>query len=354
MKYFLPILVLLCLITSCKNEDLDDNIERLNFEELIPQTSTLFSLMTQVVTEEGTNGSVICIDFIYSFRLRVYDEAGTLVSENVVTNDGGLFQALNRVEEDQYIGLSFPIQTVLNDGTVFEINDKDELQDAVQECIMGMQIEAINTGTTQLIDCVWVVTPGEDQPAGPYDNAVFDVDGVGTIAFFHRGVEYDGSWIMYFIEDELHLNINFNNEEEIGPDWNFDWKLNIPDTETMELSLEDQLIILKKACDDAEYCTLLEFTSCADEATPDEAEFMLEDYVGCIDIIAAPRDETIDFEFSFYTTISDAELAANAIDTSVPFTNVSNPETLFVRIEDPMTAVFEVTPITLIAEVCED
>ena len=354
MKYFLPILVLLCLTTSCKNEDLDDNIERLNFEELIPQTSTLFSLMTQVVTEEGANGSVICIDFIYSFRLRVYDEAGTLVSEDIVSSDATLFQALNQVEADQYIGLSFPIQTVLNDGTVFEINDKDELQEAVQRCILEFREQIIGSGSSQLVDCVWVVTPGEDQPAGTYDNAVFDVDGAGTIDFFHRGVEYDGSWIMYFIEDELHLNINFNNEEEIGPDWNFDWKLNIPDSETMELSLEDELIILKKACDEAEYCTLLEFTACADEATPDEAEFMLEDFITCIDIIAAPRDETIDFEFSFYTTISDAELGTNAIDTSVPYTNVSNPETLFVRIEDPMTTEFEVTPITLIAEVCED
>ena len=102
MKYFLPILVLLCLTTSCKNEDLDDNIERLNFEELIPQTSTLFSLMTQVVAEEGANGSVICIDFIYSFRLRVYDEAGTLVSEDIVSSDATLFQAFNQVEPDQY------------------------------------------------------------------------------------------------------------------------------------------------------------------------------------------------------------------------------------------------------------
>ena len=36
-----------------------------------------------------------------------------------------------------------------------------------------------------------------------YENAVFDVSNVGEVDFYYRGTEYDGTWIMYFIENEF-------------------------------------------------------------------------------------------------------------------------------------------------------
>ncbi len=78
-----------------------------------------------------------------------------------------------------------------------------------------------------------------------------------------------------------------------------------------------------------------DLTAC-DDASNDETEvFDLESQIPTI----LDGQDPADFTITFHTSLFDAEADQNAIDTSDAYTNVSNPETIYVRVEkanDPL------------------
>lgn len=362
------ILVFFCFI-SCDNEDVDD-VFQVNTQDLIAQDSELFGLLERATSDDTESGlkPITCIKFIYSFTVVVYNENTALERSVVVRSDTEFSELLGSVAEGSYVGVSFPITSELPDGTTFEVQDKDELKIAIDACVLEEQEEVIGQCEGLLQTCVWEVQlPEDNSEFDTYENAVFSVNEDGTVDFFHRGVRHRGTWIVYFIEEELHININLVDDYPEDSyttdfDWNFDWNTAITDSYTMEITTDGgKEYILKQQCEPQDYCTTLRFTECEAMDTPGIAQFLLTDYVACIDIIASPEpvdentsedSEQVEFEFIFYMTQEDADGDLNRLDGTIPFSNSENPQDIYVRIVNPESDTFEIVIITLVAVNC--
>ena len=253
---------------------------------------------------------------------------------------------------------------MLDDGSIFEINSLEELQDVIAACREQWQEAIIGQGNQIVQECVWEVAIPEDVIYSTYIDAVFAAADDGGIIFYHRGVTYNGTWIVYFIEDELHLNINLDNQEEIGLDWNFDWKVDTYNDIMIELSNDnDDAFILNRECEAGNYCTTLTFQECEFEDMRGFSEFDLASYVDCIIVMAAPQPEVdevtgelpppIDWEVSYYVLEADAQLGVNALNTMLPYLNETASQELYVRISNPENQEFVIAVITLEAIFCE-
>jgi len=355
-------LILVFGLYSCNDDEvvLTMQGENENVVDLIAEGSPLFNQM-ETVSDELPFTETVCLKFIYNFTLIEYDPEGMEVNRTVVTNDSAFNSALKEVAEENYINLSFPISATLEDDSVIEIANKEELNEHLGACINQLQEEITGYCNTAAQESAWVVKLPEEVGNDRYLNSVFTETTNGLNTFFYRGDAYSSSWLFYFIEDELHLNIALENQE-IGETWNFDWKVEILDYQTLGtiniLNAENTAYVLNREENPDNYCTTLEFTECELMSEPNAAEFLLEDYIECIDIIAAPLNDdnlsqpNIDFEFTFFTNEGDANTNENSIDTSTPYINTENPEVIFVRIEDPNTSEFVVRDLQLVAEEC--
>ncbi|WP_299680520.1 hypothetical protein [uncultured Dokdonia sp.] len=362
-NFLLSITILFCLV-SCGNEDLDD-LFQITEAELIAEDSELFDLMNRITTDDPSATDVTCINFIYSFTVVIYNEDIELQSSIIVNNDEEFSNVLGSVEDGQFINVSFPITSTLDDGTSLTINDKDELRAAIDACIEEEQEIIIGNASASAVECVWEVQIPDDIAFNTYVDAVFKLSSAGVVEFFYRGDVYDGTWIFYFIEDELHLNINLDDSETdgvVGEDWNFDWKV-LALTNVM-IDIENDAatrFILEKECEAGAYCTTLLFEECEEEDTPGVATFTLEDYIECIIVIAAPQPEIndmgevsdpVEWQITFYDTEIEAETAINPIPADVAI--ITDVRDIYVRIENPDTLEFTTTLLTLQSMECED
>lgn len=369
IKGFLLVCFSLLALSSCNNEDLDD-LFKADVADLIAEDSELFGLLERATTPGDATDlkPITCIRFIYSFTVVIYDENTELETSQIVSNDAEFSALLGSVPEGKYVGVSFPITSQLEDGSTFEVANKEELKIAIDACVQEEQDEAIGECEGLLQTCVWEVQlPDGNTAFDTYENAVFAVDADGTVDFFHRGAQYDGTWIVYFIEDELHININIDDDRPTDPynteaDWNFDWKTEIVDAQTMNIEIDGgKSYVLKQRCEVEEYCTTFSFVECEGIDTPGFTEFILENYIDCIDIMASPEpiqdsapemDDTIDYIFTFHLTEVDADTNVNALDTSTPYINITNPQEIYVRIEHPDTQEYLIVVISLVVVSC--
>ncbi|WP_299217478.1 hypothetical protein [uncultured Dokdonia sp.] len=356
----LGICVVFCLV-ACENEDIDD-LFQITEADLIAEDSDLFSLLDRVTTDDPSATEVTCINFIYSFTVVIYNENIELESSVIVNNDREFSDVLGTVTDGQYINVSFPISSTLDDGTSLVINDKDELRAAIDACIEEEQEIIIGSSTATAMECVWKVQIPDDVVFSTYTDAVFKLKGAGVVEFYYRGDLYNGTWIFYFIEDELHININLDTDEMVGEDWNFDWKVNAIHSMLIDIEIDDETrFLLERVCEPETYCTTLVFEECEQEDTPEIASFILEDYIDCIIVIAALQPEVngmgelpepIIWSVTFYTTQEDADLSINPVPSDIAI--LTDVQEVFVRIENPETLEFTTTIITLQSMECEE
>ena len=359
-NFLLGVCVLFCLV-SCENEDIDD-LFQITEADLIAEDSDLFSLLDRVTTDDPSATDVTCIDFIYSFTVVIYNEDIDLQSSRIVNNDAEFSDVLDMVGDGQYINVSFPISSTLDDGTSLVINDKDELRAAIDACIEEEQEQAIGNGTSILVECVWKVQIPDDVVFSTYTDAVFQVNDNGIVVFYYRGEAYGGTWILYFIDDILHINISLDTDEIVGEDWNFDWKVNTISSAVIDFEIDEETrFILEKVCEPDTYCKTFFFEECELEDMQGTASFTLENYVDCIIVMAAPQPEVddmgelpepIEWIVAFYNTQEDADMNTNPIPADVAI--VTDMQEVYVRIENPETLEFTTTLITLLSEECEE
>lgn len=341
------------LTQSCINETLE--IDPVAQGDLIEESSELFQFLAQVTQDESEATSVTCIDFIYPFIVYVYDEADEYVSATRVGNDLQFWQFLLNIPEGHSVGISFPIQATLDDGSVFEINSAAELAQSIQGCIDEIQQEVLGTVNQEFSQCGWEVRAIEGAEPDQYEYSVFEVTPSGGVVFYDAGIGSPGTWIFYFIANQLHMNINLDGvNEEIDANWNRDWIVTGFNEDYLQITNDDLTYDLNRICEPDIYCTTLFFEECAigdDPTPPFTANFVFENYSFCIGLIT---EQTLEegYTFSYYETEEDAQADTNALPQD-GYTNTVNAQTIYVRITSPDGLEFEVIEITILASLCE-
>lgn len=337
------------LLFSCS--DLDDNEEvgTVAIENLIQKESELFGLIERVA-ETDDDDEITCIKFLYSFTMLEFDSDLMVVNQHVVSSDPQFSTILEGIADGNSIGINFPIQSILESGEEFLIQNKDELKLAIDECILVQQDEIAGNCRVLLQECVWVVSH-DDEDVDAYENAVFDVADDGTFKFYNNGELFEGTWIVYFIENELHTNVTFEEEGITADDWNFDWKTEVLPDEILTFTNGDIIFTLTQECEEENYCTELIFSECEGIDGSEISEFIFEDYITCIlqieDLEELGENDTI----AFYETEMDAVTETNAL-SQTSYQNTSQEQTIYVRVFDAESDEFFIISITIRSIVC--
>lgn len=348
MKRLLLLLtiILVAVSISCNNESIDTST--ISAEEVIGVNSELYNKIERIA-DKNPEDNLVCIDFIYAFTINIFDENLDYVGFQIVSSDLEFSAFLGILQSNYSISVSYPITSTTNDGEIIEITNNEELKEIIDNCIK----EEIILSYSELLTkphCIWKVIHNEDGN-NDFENAYFDVSNTGSASFFYEDIEYFGTWILFFIEDELHLNISLDDDTNIGENWNFDWKIKIIDENIMMLENGDRTFFIQKECDLESECKEFKFEVC--ELTKNEgiAEFYLEDYIECIAnfIEYEINENTI---ITFHENPANEENNTNPLPTS-PFLNSTNPQYIDVKFVDSETGEFVFTSIELTAIQCE-
>ena len=286
--WFLSLLILLTVLSSCENEP----ISKADPSKVIKVGSELYNLIERAAGNDFDN-EITCIDFNYAFTLIIYDENMDIFGYQIIKSDIEFSEFLGALEEDKSISLSYPITSILNDGQPYTINNNEELKEAIDQCL----------GADTVITC--------------NKNA------------------FGGTWVSYFIEDELHLNIFLTGNENVSDDWNFDWKITSFDPGQIQIENGTDRIFLIKDC--YEPCRKILFEECETEPNSGRAIFELESYFECFfPFSGISNPETV--TWSYYENYEDMLEGINPI-TNLMYENTENPQVIYVRFDDIITGV---------------
>lgn len=242
-------LVLLVTLVACQTEPIDPGL--LSNSEKIKKDSELFILLEKV-SSDGDNPieNVVCLDFIYPFKVLIYDENLSQIGSKILTGDNEFSQFLGSLATNESISISYPIGTTLSDGSVFSVNNNSELKLAIDSCSKEDIIAYCNGlfGGCDCSDsiCVWKI-PYSINGDNSYVSGVFESNGDGTLHFSYNGNSYNGTWIFLFVDDKLHMNINIEGTSQVAQDWNIDRKIDLINEEIV-IKNTPKNIILRKKC----------------------------------------------------------------------------------------------------------
>ncbi|MAL23142.1 MAG: hypothetical protein CMP05_11610 [Xanthomarina sp.] len=328
----LTFLLLLIFTTSC-SDDADDKIitnsdPKYNTVEIIEADSDLFQYLVEIATdEEQPELSIACINFIYPLTIYTFNETNEYISTSVIEDDTQFSTFLEAIDLTYSISISFPITSTLLSGDEVIINTKEELKDAIDYCL---DEELILECSTLIQNCVLKVGYSYN-----YDNTYLGgifIEEDGATNFTMDGILFNGSWTVFIIEHELHININLINADETGDFFNYDWKVEYIDGNSLLLTNENRELVLNQRCDaNFEECSNFIFEECETQVDSGISEFILDDYTYCIFDTLELEDT---FEISYYLTEDDAVNMINALASDIAFINTEDNQSIYVRIDD--------------------
>lgn len=340
--FYLPVILLSILFFSCENEP----INKADPANVIQVNSELYNLIERAAGNDFEN-EITCIDFHYPFTLVIYDENLDIWGYQLIKSDIEFSEFLGALEEGKSISLSYPITSILIDGQPYIINNNEELKEAIDQCLGADAVITCNNILTENL-CIWQINH-LDGPNSEYDDSIFEVSTFGNAGLFFQDQAFGGTWVTYFIEDELHLNIFLTGDEEISNDWNFDWKVVSIDQSQMVITNETDTYRLTKDC--YEPCRKFLFEECETEPGSQRAIFDLESYVECFFPFTGLPDPSIVIT-SYYETYENMEVGLNPIE-NLNYTNTINPKVIYIRFDDANTGEYVTfLPIILKAVQC--
>ncbi|MDP2686705.1 MAG: hypothetical protein Q8O62_05755 [Aequorivita sp.] len=340
--WLLPLLFLFAFFNSCENEP----ISKADPSKVIQVNSELYNLIERAAGKDFEN-EITCIDFNYAFTLVIYNENMDIFGYQVIQSDIQFSEFLGTLEEGKSISLSYPITSILDNGQPYVINNNEELKEAIDKCMDADTVITCNNILCQPT-CIWKITH-IDGPNTEYEGSYFVVSFLGNVGLYFQENAFGGTWITYFIEDELHLNIFLTGDENIIEDWNFDWKVVSFDEAQMEITNGTDTFRLIKDC--YEPCRKFLFEECETEPGSQRAIFDLESYFDCFfPLTEIPDPATV--EVSYFETYEDMIAGTNPI-LNLQYENSINPQVIYIRFDDVNTGEFVSTlPIILKAINC--
>ncbi len=231
-------------ITSCNEENEPADLTR----HVIPRDGELFGLI-ETILQRGDDPveNTVCIDFVYPFKLFIYDSESLPIGDIILHGDDEFTAFLGQLPAGQTISISYPIQTSLPDGTIFSVNSDEQLKAALESCSREDIINYCNGAFRNEITCVWEMSYDQNLD-NQFAQAIFKANGDGTISLHHRNVDYVGSWVFLYVNDVLHLNIHLTGTTYVSQNWNYDYVVNSVDSSVLQLSSPGGIRTFTKQC----------------------------------------------------------------------------------------------------------
>lgn len=108
----------------------------------------------------GGSNSISCLDFEYPITFFIFDNNQQQTGAVTVNSDLELYIFLSNIDDDDYFSIDFPINVILNDNTVVQVNSNAELQQQIEACENSTGGGTIDPTVFEqnLTDGVWYIT----------------------------------------------------------------------------------------------------------------------------------------------------------------------------------------------------
>jgi hypothetical protein len=131
-----------------------------DFTQLTVSNQEELEALVAACESEGGNNAIGCLDFEYPITFFVYDNNQQQTATVTVNSDLELYIFLQSLDNNDFISLQYPINVILEDGSVVTVNNNGELQQLITECINNTNTDPIDPLEFEqlLTDGVWYIT----------------------------------------------------------------------------------------------------------------------------------------------------------------------------------------------------
>ncbi len=190
---------------------------------------------------EGENeydDDIECLDFVYPITASVFNSNNELIDTFTFNSDEDLYFFIDNLEDDDIVGIDFPITVVLSDGTEVSVSDLDDLEDLIDDfeddCDEDDDYDyndddCDNCTTDALADFLtgcdsWYVDDlerNDNDLEERYSGYEFTFLSDGTITVDTGSESFSGTWESNGSGNSITVSINIPDL----PDFNADWIL---------------------------------------------------------------------------------------------------------------------------------
>lgn len=207
-----------------------------DYTELVVNTEGELNTLKNNCSGEGEDDDDIeCIDFNYPITLTTYNTLIDELGSETIHTDKEFYEFIDDIEDYLVVNINFPLELTLTDGTVLDVDDLDDLEDAIEDAIddcdedddYDFDEDDNISGTEQefkdlLILCKWEVQElevNEQDVESQFSGYRFTFNADGTaIATDASNTVFNGSWEVS-TNSGLRLSIQFSDFSVISTIW---------------------------------------------------------------------------------------------------------------------------------------
>lgn len=332
-----------------------------NYEQVvINNDDELAMFIDECFGENEPDDDIECIDFQFPISISVFDANFDFIETIEINNDEELYNFIDGLEDGVLASINFPVTMVLANGSTVEVTSNQQLQQIIAEAADDCDEDDDNDWNDDdcsedsielaLKECVWEISNynGDDI----FNDYYIDFDpNYGFVVTNPNGAAiHDGTWSVSEIEGDFVITFT-TDWEDLAGDWTV---VNCDDNTEFNLVNGDVTMQIEQECDentDPLGCIVTNEIVLCDENNDGVEVFNL--YEGLSQVEDCGITDTV--SITYHTTIQDAETNTNAIASVTEFSNTTNPQTIYVRVEvinNPSQ--YEILEMDLILENCNE
>jgi len=326
----------------------------------ITSQQQLEALIDDCVGENEDDDDIECIDFVYPVSFSIYNTDFQVIDTVTINDDEALYDFLEDLDGPILASLNYPVSLITANEETVVVNSNEELEVAISNADGTCDEDDDydwndddNNCTEENIelnlkDCVWVFTDynGDDV----FDDYYIDFDASYEFMVYDPSGNpiHDGNWSV--AQDGAVITLNFTTDwEDLAGDWTI---VNCDDDDEYNLDNGQITMQIEQECTVSNNpLGCLEATDIVKCDENNDGIEIFNLYEGLIEVDGCTPEGTV--QVSYHETLADAETNVNAIPNVTAYTNISSPQTIYVRIEvlnNPSQ--FEILEIGLILEDC--
>ena len=335
-------------------------------EVTIQNEEELEAYIDECFGENEADDDIECIDFVYPISISIYDANFQVIETVTIHSDAEMYEFISTLDGGVLASINYPINMTLPNGDIVEINNNTELEAALElaqtacdedddndhndddvcefnadiaqywlyECPTEAYIHDASGNTMDIYQLEFlqnneVIVNGDPTvtEVGFWEVSDSDNHVILTISGLNTFSLLNGEWVMSYCEENYLVF-------------------------TQNTATGSVTMVLEMDCDRNNGplgCLQAHSIERCDENNDGVEVFNLYEGLSEVDGCVITNPVAV----SYHTSLMDAENNSNPIPSVTTFTNTSNPQTVYVRVEEMNnTSVYEIVEIDLYLEGC--
>lgn len=187
--------------------------------------------------EDEEDDDIECLDFVYPITASVFNANNEVISTITFNSDYDLYEFIDDIDEDDFVGFEFPLSIVLADGTEIVINDFEELEEAIdtydddcdEDDDYDYNDDDCDDCTTDQLESVLTACPdwyidglerNDDDLEDNYSGYVFNFFEDNTVTVSWDNETASGTWSVSGTGNDITITFDIPGLDEINDTWN--------------------------------------------------------------------------------------------------------------------------------------